>query len=188
MIVFDNETTGLLKPSLTDISEQPYITEICCVKINFDQNSGEYDFVDEMETLVKPGMPIPEDLEEKIGITNEMVEGAPPFIEIYDHLCDFFLGEQTFVAHNLSFDAGCVKYELMRHGLEFKFPWPKNWLCTVEATRHLENKRLRLGYLHELATGKQLEGWHRAKNDVYGLIRILNWMVDQKIINPEAYP
>ncbi len=174
MIAFDNETTGLLKPEFTDIGLQPYITEICCIKV--DKQFKEMKVFD---TLVKPGVPIPEELEQKIGITNKMVEKAPSFIEIYDELTDFWLGEEILIAHNAPFDAGVLKYELIRHDLQYKFPWPKYNLCTIEKSYHILNRRLNLSKLYEMATGNKIQGWHRAKSDVENTLTCLEWLVKE---------
>lgn len=170
MIVFDSETTGLLKPSLADLKIQPYMTEICVIKIDKDFN-----FINEIDTLIKPPIPISEEITRITGITDDVLKDAPSFIQVYDSLCDLFLGEEISIAHNNEFDSGVLQCELMRHGLEFKFPWPKKRICTVEKTKHIYNRRLKLGQLHEMATGKTHEGAHRAKADVHALIRCVIW-------------
>ncbi len=175
IIIFDQETTGLLKPELSDIKLQPCVTEICCVKIDSDFN-----FKGEINTLVKPMFPIPAELEQKIGITNAMVANAPTIVDIYDELYEFWLGCKAAVAHNCAFDVGVLRYDLTRHGLEFKFPWPKHHICTVEASRHIYNRRMKLAELHRLATGKDFESAHRAKADTYALIRSFEWLVKEK--------
>ena len=174
MIVFDTETTGLLKPNVTELWLQPFITEIYLCKL--DKN---FIVVDEYETFLKPLVPIPEEITKITGITNEMVSGAPSFIEIYPDLCEFFNGEQTVFAHNCTFDIGMLKIELSRHNLETKFPWPVDQRCTVELSFPIKNKRLSLEKLYKLATGKKLVDAHRAKNDVLPLVECIEWLFDQ---------
>lgn len=175
MIVLDTETTGLLKPGAADIGMQPYITELYACKITPD-----FEFIGEIETLIKPPIPIGEDTIKITGITNEMVADAPSFIQLYDQLADFFLGETIMVAHNAPFDAGVLAWELTRYGLEFKFPWPKRHICTVEASMPIKGKRLKLSKLHELATGRPHDdGAHRAKDDVMALVRGFKWLVEE---------
>lgn len=176
MIILDTETTDLIKPNAIDINRQPYLVEIYCAKLN-----KNFEFIDEFESFVKPPIPIPEESFKVHGISDEMVATEPTFIGIYKELCQFFLGETILVAHNATFDVGVLSYELIRYGNEYKFPWPTRHVCTVEASMHIKNKRLKLRDLHELATGrKHLEGAHRAKEDVFALIRCLNWLVKEE--------
>lgn len=171
MLACDLETTGLLKPDLVDSKLQPCITEIYICKFDYDGN-----ITAEIDTLIKPPVPIPEMITKITGITNEMVAHAPRFIEIYDELCNFVLGEDTFFAHNCSYEIGVLICELRKYDLDYKFPWPKNQICTVEESFSIRNKRLPLGELHKIATGNSFEGAHRAKADVHAMIRCITWM------------
>lgn len=175
MIFIDSETTGLTKPYASELSFQPYMTEIFCCKVDSNFDNATY-----FDSLIKPPIPIPDDVIEITHITNEMVADAPKFIEIYDDLCNYFLGETIIIGHNLSFDRDILKFELMRYDLEFKFPWPKTHICTVEKSYQIKNKRLKLSQLHEMATGKpEITGAHRAREDVMALIRSFIWLKEQ---------
>ena len=157
---------------------QPHITEFYGVRV--DEN---WDVVSEFETFVKPPIPIPEIVTKITGITDQMVAGAPKFIEIFDGLVEFFIGARTMVAHNLPFDSGVLLNELIRHGLEHHFPWPPTWHCTVEISRPIKNKSIKLGVLHEIATGRpHVEDAHRAKSDVMALVRSYKWLVEQGFV------
>jgi DNA polymerase III epsilon subunit-like protein len=178
MIFWDTETTGLLRPQAVDVGLQPFITELYCVKVD-----AEFNFIDEIDTFLKPPVPITEEITKITGIDDAMVRNAPSFIQIYDKLCDFFLGERILIAHNNSFDTWVLKGELERHELEFQFPYPCRQICTVEASFPIENKRLTLGKLHEIATGRPLETSHRAKDDTFALIRCAQWLWEKGLIN-----
>ncbi len=171
MIFIDTETTGLLKAEAADLSLQPHITEIYAVRLDDD-----YKFISELETFVKPPIPIPEEITKITGITDAMIADAPSFIRVYDDLVSLFLGEAEVIGHNIPFDMGMLYCELARTNLEYHFPWPKTWTCTVEKSMSIENKRLRLVYLHELATGSPHENAHRAKNDVMAVVRCHIWL------------
>ncbi|HCB51137.1 TPA: hypothetical protein DEP21_00925 [Patescibacteria group bacterium] len=73
------------------------MTEIAAVR--FDGNK----IVDTFQTLVDPERHIPTFITKITGISNDMIVGAPTIGEI---LPDFlnFLGDDIFVAHNISFD------------------------------------------------------------------------------------
>lgn len=177
MIFLDTETTGLLVPDANDLNMQPYITELYCVKIEWDGDS--FSFIDEFESLFSIPIPLDPIITKITGITDEMLLGQPSFAAKYKELCDFFLGEHTMVGHNLSFDTGMIYNELARIQCEIKFPWPMNHKCTVELSMAIENHRLKLSRLHELATGSPHEGAHRAKSDVHAMIRCYEWLIEK---------
>lgn len=175
MLAFDTETTGLLKPEATELFLQPFITEIYIGK--FDEN---FQLVGEFSTLVKPPVPIPELITKITGITDDMLIGQPSFIEIYDSLVDFFLGETEIFAHNCSFDIAMLANELRRCDLLTKFPWPKNQRCTVELSFPIQNKRMSLKALYKLVTGEdEIPGAHRAKNDVLAMVECIKWLKEK---------
>ncbi len=177
MIFLDTETTGLLKPEAADISLQPYIVEICVVVTDSELN---FDY--EFETFVKPPVPIPDEVIKITGISSEDIAYAPTFTEIYEKLCYIFTGEDTLVAHNATYDIGVLACELRRMEKEFAFPWPYNQICTVEKSYILENRRLSLGKLHKRLTGKEHNNAHRAKNDVYAMIRSFQKMKELGLV------
>jgi DNA polymerase-3 subunit epsilon len=177
MIVLDTETTGLLKPDSITMNLQPYITELYAIKLTDD-----LEFISEIDTFINPTVPIPEHIIKLNGITDEMVADAPKFIDIYQQLVDMFLGEKIAIGHNVSFDLGMLYCELTRLSKEFHFPWPQKWICTVEKSLPIENKRLTLSQLHEKATGKPHDGAHRAKADVHATIRGYTWLMEQGLI------
>lgn len=166
IIFFDCETTGLTKSQAAPIALQPYITEICCIKTDDDFNEiGRY--IQMFKVPVKL-----EDIVKKItGITDEMLEDKNPFAAHYKDLANFFMGTQKMVAHNVTYDRDCLKYELMRMGKLLNFPWPIEHECTVELSIHIKGHRLKLEDLHEHFFGEKFSGAHRAEEDVSALIK-----------------
>lgn len=86
MIVFDIETTGLSVQNCK-------ITEIGAVKVQGGQ------VLDTFNTFVNPGVPIPENITELTGITDEMVADAP---SVDEALRAFFAftGDRLLIASN----------------------------------------------------------------------------------------
>ena len=166
IIITDTETTGLLLARPTDMKLQPFITDIYAMKI--DEN---FNMIEQYETLVRPPIPISKEITKITGITDELLIGAPTFLEIYSDLYDFFKDGDLLVGQNISYDVGVIAYELMRHGLEHKSSWPKHSACTIEASYHYQNKRLALSKLHEFLFGEGFENAHRAKPDVRATAR-----------------
>lgn len=172
MLIYDNETTNLLKPEVADLTAQPHIIELALVKLD-----AKYKTIGTYATLLKPPIPLNEEEHAKItGLTNADLADAPIFIEQYPALVDFCLGERTIIAHNLTFDLGILVAELRRIGKEYAFPYPPNGICTVEATKHLLGKRLKLTELYEIKLKKKLKQSHRAMSDVLALVEIVKVM------------
>ena len=115
--VVDVETTG-------GTANLHRITEIGAVKI---QNGK---IIEEFQTLINPGRPIPSFISGLTGISNEMVKDAPTFSEIAEKLFEFLRGT-VFVAHNVRFDYGFIQREFERAGKEFVRPM----LCTCAGMR-----------------------------------------------------
>jgi DNA polymerase-3 subunit epsilon len=88
--------------------------------------------VEEYSTLVNPGVRIPFAIQEFTGITEAMVEDAPPFAAVADELAARLDG-RLFVAHNARFDYGFLRSEFRRLGRRFRAPV----LCTVRLSRAL---------------------------------------------------
>lgn len=162
----DCETTGLTKAESSALALQPFITEICLIKTTED-----LEIVDRYVQMFK----VPNPLEAKViqitGITDEMLVDKNPFVKHWREVADFFLGATRFIAHNATYDRDCIRYELMRLGKQFQFPWPPEVICTVEKSMHFKGHRLNLGALHEHLFGVKFEGAHRAEEDVEALIR-----------------
>lgn len=176
MIVFyDTETTGLLKPAANDISKQPHIIEICVMKFTDDM-----ELVEEFSSLIRPPMPISDEITKITKITNEDLKDAPNFADTYMGIANAFIGAHRMVAHNLGFDRSMLANELIRIDKLIKFPWPMEHVCTVERSMSYEGRRLNLTKLHKLATGKEsIEGAHRAKTDVLALIEGYKFLVKE---------
>jgi DNA polymerase III subunit epsilon len=115
----DLETTGM-SPG------DDRVTEIGIVCVD------EGVLVDEWSSLVDPGVPIPPDIQTLTGITNEMVRGAPRFVQLLAEISPRLAG-RVFVAHNARFDYGFVKAEHRRVGERFS----AEVLCTVRLSRRL---------------------------------------------------
>ncbi len=177
MIFLDTETTDLLKPDAANLEEQPHMTEFFGVRLDED-----FQLVSKFHSLFSIPVPVPEKITRITGITDDMLKGQPTFRQKYDELVAFFLGETTVVGHNVSFDMGVLRHELRRLEKQWQFPWPPNWICTIEKTTHLRGRRLKLGELHNLATGAPHEGAHRAQEDVAALVRCYIWMQEEGIV------
>lgn len=117
--------------------------------------------VEEYQTLVNPGMPLPEYITKITGLTDEDLVDAPLFEDIADEVLAKFEGN-IFVAHNSQFDYGFLKEEFRRLGYGFNLPQ----LCTVRLSRALykEHKHHNLSAIIE-RYNFECENRHRAFDD-----------------------
>jgi DNA polymerase III epsilon subunit family exonuclease len=84
------------------------ITEIAAVRFDGDK------ILDSFQSLVNPERHIPSFITKLTGIDNEMVDSAPLIQNILPEFVDF-LGDDVFVAHNISFDLGFLNYVRYQH-------------------------------------------------------------------------
>lgn len=179
MIIFDTETTGLVGADALPLAKQPKIIEFAAVKLD-DKTLKEKA---QLEFMVHPGHPLPDDVIKITGIKDDDLKDKPPFQAYFKQLCEFFIGETTVVAHNCTFDMSMMELDLRRLGKQFQFPWPSERKCTVELTNHIKGHRLKLAELYEHATnGGKFSGAHRAINDVKALATIVRWMRKENLI------
>lgn len=168
-LIYDTETTGLLKPGIADLSSQPKIIEFALVELDDDYNE-----VGAWSWLINPGEPITEEITKITGLTDNDLVGKPSFIQVLPEIEDVFLGAHRLMAHNLPFDMGMLTNELKRVGREYAFPYPPNQLCTVQlASELIFGRRARMTELYEKTLGKKLEQTHRALDDVRALVEIV---------------
>ncbi len=88
--------------------------------------------VDRYSTLVNPRRIIPIHITALTGITNEMVQDAPPFEEVAADVYHLLNGK-IFVAHNVNFDYSFLHHNLALAGYELHC----NKLCTVRLGRKI---------------------------------------------------
>ncbi len=147
-VVFDLETTGL-EP------ESDEITEIGAVKIRDGL------ITDSFSQLVNPGRPIPRDVTDLTGITDDMVKDMPEIEEVFPKF-KAFCGDAVMVAHNASFDMSFVYEAARRLGTYF----PNKTMDTLEMSRNLfpREKVHKLDFVCE-RLGVSLGNHHRAVDD-----------------------
>ncbi len=106
-VVFDLETTGL-----SAVHNQ--IIEIGAVKVEKGKITERF------STFVNPQVPIPFEIEQLTGISDEMVLGAPVMEAILPDFLEFCKG-CVLIAHNASFDAGFIEESCKRQGIATDF-------------------------------------------------------------------
>jgi len=121
IVMLDFETTGL-SPESGD-----RITEVAALRIA----GGE--IVERYVSLVNCGVRIPSFITSLTGITQRMVDGAPPAEEVVPALIEF-IGCDTLAAHNASFDEKFLKAEGGRLGHDCRHT---GLVCSVKLSRRV---------------------------------------------------
>ena len=159
--VIDFETTGL-SPAL---GARP--TEVAIVLI------AESKIIDRFQSLMNPGVSIPNDIQVLTGITNEMVRKAPK-VETVMRDAVQFVGTHPIVAHNAAFDSKFWDAELRRINGRRK----QEFACSMLLARRIfpEAPNHKLGTLVRTlglpATGRYHRALADAEATAYLLLRI----------------
>ncbi len=128
IIIFDIETTGLHPAN-------ERITEIGAVKLK------NLEIVEEFSTFVNPMMPIPSNIQELTGITDDMVADAPTEAEAVGSFMEF-CGKSPVVAHNANFDVSFIKSAAGRMDTTFDNPVVDTLQVAKAALKGLKNYKL----------------------------------------------
>lgn len=115
----DIETTGMR-------SSYDRIIEIGILRVE------DNELVQTFHSLINPQTYIPKEITSITGITGQDLENAPTFRAIKDEIIEM-LADCTFVAHNVRFDYGFIKHELMRENVTYN----AKHFCTVRLSRLL---------------------------------------------------
>lgn len=118
-VLLDLETTGATPT-------QDRITEIGLIRYENGIEVGRWN------TLINPEVSISPFIQRLTGITQDMVDHAPTFTQVYETLLQW-LDQAVLCAHNVRFDYGFLKNEFKRIGITFQ----KKLLCTVKLSRKL---------------------------------------------------
>ena len=155
-LTVDTETNG----RAGDLCE---VTEIGCVLV------GGGELHERWSSLVRVERPLSRGIERFTGITQAMVDDAPPPEEVLPLVAER-LRRRVLVAHNASFDRRVLKQAFERAGLE----WPDPpVLCTVAMGRRFAPlaRQRKLALLAE-SLGIEVDATHRALPDAVTCARI----------------
>lgn len=180
-IAWDTETTGLpmartrATPDNIDNFKHCRMLSLALVKYT---STGR-------EVFSYHGIVYPSDFEVKAteihGITPEhaMTVGKP-FKYIYDTFLETMRGIDILVAHNSRFDEDVLFSECYRHGLSVE-PFKRMcFVCTLDMTKNIFLRTMKLGVLYKELFGEELEGAHDALNDSRGCGRVYPYLRDKK--------
>jgi DNA polymerase III epsilon subunit family exonuclease len=157
-VVFDLETTGLS-------AARCRICEIGAVRVR------ALELVDSFQSLVNPGVALPEPIARLTGLRDPELRRAPPVAAVVRRFLSF-ADDDLLVAHNARFDQRFLERQLQQlHGRRLSEP-P---LCTAALARRLLEGRLRRVGLASLAEffGVATRPCHRALPDAEATAEVL---------------
>jgi DNA polymerase III subunit epsilon len=155
-VCVDTETNG--RPG-----EDCELTEVGAVLV------GGGELHERFESLVRVERPLSRGIERFTGITQQMVDAAPPPEEVLPRLKEM-VGERILVAHSASFDRRVLAQAFERAGIEWREP---PILCTVAMARRFAPlaRQRKLAPLAQ-ALGIEVAGVHRALVDAETCARV----------------
>lgn len=180
-IAWDTETTGLpmartrATPDNIDNFKHCRMLSLALVKYT---STGR-------EVSSYHGIVYPSDFEVKAteihGITPEYAMAVgKPFKDIYETFIETMRGIDILVAHNSRFDEDVLFSECYRHGLSVEPFKRMRFVCTLDMTKNIFLRTMKLGVLYKELFGEELEGAHDALNDSRGCGRVYPYLRDKK--------
>lgn len=151
IVMLDFETTGL-SPAMGD-----RITEVAALRIVGGKITERY------VSLINCQVRIPSFITQLTGISQAMVDRAPPVEQVVPELLDF-IGDDALSAHNASFDEKFLKAEAERQGL---VPRHSGLVCSLKLSRRVFPglSSYKLGLLSGQLGIRFRSAAHRAESD-----------------------
>lgn len=166
LIIYDTETTGLVKHPDAPLAKQPRMIEFGAAALSV--KTGKVTRT--LSVLIDPGEPVSLEISKITGITNDQLKGQPQFDEAWEKtILPFLTKADILLAHNEPFDHAIVEYELQRASK--KYAWPPAF-CTIGLYRSEWGRDMKLTELYATVMGKELDQKHRALSDVQALVEI----------------
>lgn len=165
LVIFDLETTGL------DLVKDRII-QLSYIKVYPDGREVRGN------ELINPGKPIPQEVVELTGITNEAVQDKPTFKQLAAKICEVFTGADIAGFNSNHFDIPLLAEEFLRAGIDFDFS--KCNLIDAQTIFHKMERR-NLAAAYKFYCGRKMEDdfeAHRADQDTEATYRVLQAELD----------
>ncbi len=167
--VLDLETTGLS-------AKKNAITEITAIQFKNGEEVAKY------STLVTPTEPIPPEVEDLTGISNDMVKNAPALVMALSDLARFVGSTPVIVGHNVGFDIGFLREKLNQTGLAAfldRFELERALCTKALAVKAMPGLPSYEGVVVATSCGVHNPNPHRAESDVRMSAGILFALIDK---------
>jgi DNA polymerase-3 subunit epsilon len=191
-LVFDTETTGLPDFSLpADHESQPRVAQLAAVLFDGDQEIASLD------TMLLPdgwSDKARADLDRLAHLHGldcvKIEEGGRPLKDVLAEFGALMDGAEVMVAYGIQFDLKLMRGEWRRAGLPDRYQKLPNFcvmqavtpLCKLPPTERMVAagrngpKTPKLGEAVKILLGRDLEGAHRAINDVRATAELYRWL------------
>jgi DNA polymerase-3 subunit epsilon len=165
LVIFDVETTGL------DLVKDRVI-QLSYIKVYPDGHEERGD------EIINPEKPIPDEVSQLTGISNDDVKDKPTFKQLASKLCQVFTGSDIAGFNSNHFDVPLLAEEFLRAGIDFDFS--KSRLIDVQTIFHKMERR-NLAAAYKFYCGHKMEDdfeAHRADQDTEATYRVLLGQLD----------
>ena len=165
LVIFDLETTGL------DLVKDRVI-QLSYIKVYPDGHEERGD------EIINPEKPIPDEVSQLTGISNDDVKDKPTFKQLASKLCQVFTGSDIAGFNSNHFDVPLLAEEFLRAGIDFDFS--KSRLIDVQTIFHKMERR-NLAAAYKFYCGHKMEDdfeAHRADQDTEATYRVLLGQLD----------
>ncbi len=175
LVVFDLETTGL------DLVNDRII-QLSYIKVFPDgrEERGNH--------LINPGKPIPDEVVQLTGISNDDVQGKPTFRDLAQDICNIFSDSDIAGYNSNHFDVPLLAEEFLRAGIDFDFS--KRNLIDAQVIYHKMERR-NLAAAYKFYCGRKMEEdftAHRADEDTEATYRVLQGELDMYTAERQEEP
>jgi DNA polymerase III alpha subunit (gram-positive type) len=171
LIIFDTETTGLSP-------ETNHVIQLSAIKAIIDEGF-EFHEIGRLDTYINPGYPLPKQIVQLTGITDELLAKYPDEKTQWDSIYSFFGDDPIVCGHNVPFDVSMTSALYARNGAEFK----PNALDTLRMAQELHLKTEagshKLGRLAEHFGLDYGLTFHNSMDDVIATMRLLRFFVEE---------
>ena len=165
LVIFDLETTGL------DLVKDRVI-QLSYIKVYPDGHEERGD------EIINPEKPIPDEVVQLTGISNDDVKGKPTFKQLETNLSQVFTGSDIAGFNSNHFDVPMLAEEFLRASIDFDFS--KCRLIDVQTIFHKMERR-NLAAAYKFYCGHKMEDdfeAHRADQDTEATYRVLLGQLD----------
>jgi len=149
-LVFDVETTGLLRRGTHNLDESPYVLQLSYAMYDCENRR----LLKTVDSYIKipVNVKIPKEASDVNHITSEMCADGYPMVELLKEFYEDYHKSTVLVAHNYKFDSTMLTIEFQRHWAElasshpyalniFQYTYAKSrkmrHMCTMESSTEL---------------------------------------------------
>jgi DNA polymerase III epsilon subunit-like protein len=185
-LIFDTETTGMVKQKVPDFTVQPYPVQLACILVEDNK------IINIASVMINPGVPIEKGAADVHKITDELVQRVGLSLKAATGLFINFLNKaDRIVAHNSDFDVIVTEAMIYRTLADFEMDRYREIprVCTMRSTTDICKIPGRYGYkwpkleeaYRKLIDPKGFSGAHDALNDVLACWKILQKLEEMEL-------